>query len=67
MPQFDYRISVLTHGRMGISKGEINREVLERELDEAGKDGWELIHVWFDQKLHKEKDGHVLVFKKTLG
>jgi hypothetical protein len=32
----------------------------------AERDGWELVHVWFDQKLHKEKDGHVLVFKKTL-
>jgi hypothetical protein len=32
---------------------------LEATLNEPRKDGWDLVHVWFDQTLHGEKDGHL--------
>jgi hypothetical protein len=54
----------MTHGFMGVHKGEINRRELEAQLTAKGGEGWELIHVWFDQKLQKEKDGHLLIFKR---
>lgn len=63
--KWDYTTSVLSHGTLGISKGQVNRESLEAELDRMGADGYELVHVWFDMKLHKEKDGHVLIFKRA--
>jgi hypothetical protein len=60
----EYTTAVMTHGFMGVHKGEINRQELEVQLNAQGSDDWELIHVWFDQKLQKEKDGHLLIFKR---
>jgi hypothetical protein len=39
---------------------------LEEQLDQLGREGWELIHVWFDQKLQGERDGHLMAFKRPL-
>ena len=33
-------------------------------LAEYGAQGWELVKVILDQNLHREKDGHVLLFKR---
>ena len=66
MPRWDYEVIVLTHGIHGWHKGEINRPDLEKVLDKKGREGFELIHIWLDQKLNFEKDGHVLVFKRYL-
>jgi hypothetical protein len=33
-------------------------------MNELGADGWELATVFLDVALHREKDGHVLVFKR---
>jgi hypothetical protein len=63
---WDYRTVVMGHGFMGWHKDEINRRDLETQLDQLGRDGWELVHVWFDQKLHSEKDGHLMVFKRPV-
>jgi hypothetical protein len=60
----EYTTTVMTHGFMGVHKGEINRQELEVQLNAQGGDDWELLHVWFDQKLQKEKDGHLLIFKR---
>jgi hypothetical protein len=63
---WDYTTVVMTHGFMGYKKGEIDRKVLESELDNLGKQGFELIHVWPDQPLHGEKDGHLMIFKRWI-
>ncbi len=61
---WDYKTVVLTHGLMGWTKGELDRPRFEESLDELGRDGFELTWVFMDQKLHGEKDGHVLIFKR---
>jgi hypothetical protein len=33
-------------------------------MNELGSEGWELATVFLDVALHREKDGHVLVFKR---
>jgi hypothetical protein len=33
-------------------------------MNELGSQGWELATVFLDVALHREKDGHVLVFKR---
>jgi hypothetical protein len=63
---WDYKTVVLTHGTFGITKGEMDRPRFEASLDELGRAGYELTWVFMDQKLHKEKDGHVLVFKRRV-
>lgn len=63
---WDYKTVVLSHGFMGWTKDELDRPRFEAALDELGKDGFELIWVFMDQKLHKEKDGHVLIFKRRM-
>jgi hypothetical protein len=61
---YEYSTAVLTHGFMGIHKGEIKRSLLEQALNQKGAEGWDLVHVWFDQKLQQEKDGHLLIFRR---
>ncbi len=63
---WDYKTVVLNHGFMGWTKDELDRPRFEAALDELGKDGFELVWVFMQQKLHKEKDGHVLIFKRRM-
>jgi Domain of unknown function (DUF4177) len=63
---WDYKTVVLTHGFMGYHKGELDRPKFELSLDELGREGYELTWVFMDQKLHVEKDGHVLIFKRAV-
>ena len=65
MPEFSYSTEVMTHGFMGMHKGEIKRADLEQLLNAKGADGWDLVHVWFDQKLQGEKDGHLMIFRRS--
>ena len=65
-PVWDYKVVVLTHGLMGWHKGELDRAAFEASLDQLGRDGFELSWVFMDQKLQREKDGHVLVFKRPV-
>jgi hypothetical protein len=51
---------------MGIHKDEMNRSDFEAALDELGREGYDLAWVFMDQKLHGEKDGHVLLFKRPI-
>ena len=64
MGQWQYTTSVITHGFMGRQSDELNRKELEKALNELGADGWEFATAFLDMNLHKEKDGHVLLFKR---
>jgi len=64
MAKWEYTTSVITHGFMGRQSDELNREELQASMNELGEDGWELATVFLDVNLHREKDGHVLVFKR---
>lgn len=48
----------------GFTRG-LDRPKFEASLDELGREGYELTWVFMDQKLHSEKDGHVLIFKRV--
>jgi hypothetical protein len=62
--QWDYKTIVVTGGVKGRHKHELNRPTLQRQLDELGTQGFELCWVLPAQQLQKEKDGHVLIFKR---
>ena len=64
MAHWEYTTSVITHGFMGRQSEELNREEFQDSLNELGQEGWELATAFLDQNLHREKDGHVLVFKR---
>ena len=64
MTTWDYTTTVITHGLLGRKEEELDRAELERALNELGSDGWELATTFLDASLHREKDGHVLVFKR---
>jgi Domain of unknown function (DUF4177) len=66
VPGWDYKTIVLTGGFMGRHKEELKRADLEKQFDELGADGWELVWVLMDQALQGEKDGHVVIFKRPL-
>jgi hypothetical protein len=61
---WDYTTTVITHGFLGRKEEELDRSELEKNLNELGEQGWELATVFLDASLHREKDGHVLVFKR---
>ena len=61
---FEYTTTVIHHGLLGKNRDEIDRAALEQRLNEMGAEGWELVKILADQALHREKDGHMLVFKR---
>jgi uncharacterized protein DUF4177 len=61
---WDYTTSVITHGFLGRKEEELDRAEFERAMNELGAEGWELATAFLDVALHREKDGHVLVFKR---
>ena len=50
---------------MGRKSEEVDRAELEQVLNEHGADGWELERLVLDVGLHGEKDGHLLIFKRS--
>jgi hypothetical protein len=60
----EYTTTVITHGFMGRNREELKRSELESELNRMGAEGWELSHAFFDMNFQREKDGHLLVFKR---
>ena len=66
MATWEYTTTVITHGFMGRQSDELNRGEFEASLAELGVDGWELATVFLDVNLHREKDGHVVVFKRRV-
>jgi hypothetical protein len=67
MARWEYTTTVITHGLMGRQRDELDRGEFERSLAELGAEGWELATVFLDVALHREKDGHLLVFKRYVG
>ena len=66
MTRWDYKTVVLTGGFMGHKKDELDRPRLEEQFDLLGQEGYELVWILMDQNLHKEKDGHVVIFKRPV-
>ena len=66
MTRWDYKTVVLTGGFMGRHKDELKRSDLEAQFDALGNEGWELVWILMDQALQGEKDGHVVIFKRSL-
>jgi hypothetical protein len=64
MAAYEYKTVVMTHGFMGVHKNEIKRDDLERQLNAMGAEGFHLEHVFFEQKMQGEKDGHLLIFRR---
>ena len=67
MSTWEYTTTVITHGFMGRQSDELDRGKLQEELSKLGAEGWELATVLLDVNLHREKDGHVIVFKRRVG
>ena len=61
---WEYTTDVITHGLLGKNREELDRAELERRLQQYGAEGWELVKVITDVAIHREKDGHLLVFKR---
>jgi uncharacterized protein DUF4177 len=61
---WDYTTTVITHGFLGRKEEELDRKEFETAMNELGAQGWELATAFLDVSLHREKDGHVLVFKR---
>jgi hypothetical protein len=66
MAAYEYFTDVITHGLLGRKEEELDRKELEARLNEHGAQGWELTKVILDVALHHEKDGHVLIFKRSV-
>jgi len=67
MSTWEYTTTVITHGFMGRQSDELDRAKLQEELSRLGSEGWELATVFLHMNLHREKDGHVIVFKRRVG
>jgi hypothetical protein len=63
---FEYTTTVITHGFLGRKEEELDRKALEEQLNAMGAEGWELVKVLTHMALHREKDGHLLLFKRPL-
>jgi hypothetical protein len=65
MPAYEYTTAVITHGLMGRKSDEIDRAELQKVLAEHGAQGWDLDKLILDVSFHREKDGHLLIFKRA--
>ena len=65
MAAYEYTTTVITHGFMGRKDEELDRRELEEQLNTMGAEGWELVKVLPHMALHREKDGHLLLFKRA--
>ena len=66
MTTWEYTTHVITHGLLGRKSDELDRPEFERALSELGAQGWEFAAAFLDTALHREKDGHVLLFKRRV-
>ena len=63
---WDYHTVVIPQSAIGGHRDEVDRGQLERELAELGLLGWELMHVSFNARMHLERDGHLMIFKRPV-
>ncbi len=63
MPKFEYKTEMLTSmvGRDKLRVGD-----LDDLLRQYGADGWELVTLNLDADVRGERDGHLLVFKRSI-
>lgn len=54
----------MSRGLPGHPKREIDRIELDRELNDFGEQGFELVQVLPDQQLEGEESGHLMIFKR---
>ena len=66
MTTWEYTTHVITHGFLARKNEELDRAELEKALSELGAQGWEFATAFLDVALHREKDGHVLLFKRRV-
>ena len=66
MPTYEYLTDVMTHGFMGRKEEELDRKEFEQRLNTLGAEGWEFEKLLTAMNLHREKDGHVLIFKREV-
>ncbi|MEA2405192.1 MAG: hypothetical protein QOE08_1839 [Thermoleophilaceae bacterium] len=66
MTTWEYTTHVITHGFLGRKEEELDRAEFEKALSELGAQGWEFAAAFLDTALHREKDGHVLLFKRRV-
>jgi len=63
VPKFEYKTEMLTSmvGRDKLRVGD-----LDDLLRQYGADGWELVTLNLDADVRGERDGHLLVFKRSI-
>ena len=61
---YEYKTAVLTGGFLGRHKEELKRSDLDQHLAEAGREGWDLVHILIEKSLQGKKNGHVLIFRR---
>jgi hypothetical protein len=66
MASYEYRTEVITHGFLGRKDEELDRKEFEERLNALGAEGWEFEKILTDMALHREKDGHLLIFKRAV-
>ncbi len=66
MTTWEYTTYVITHGFLGRKEEELDRGELEKALGELGAQGWEYATTFLNVALHREKDGHLLLFKRRV-
>ena len=66
MTTWEYTTYAITHGFLGRKEEELDRKEFERALAELGAQGWEFATAFLDTGLHREKDGHLLLFKRRV-
>ena len=65
MPAYQYTTAAISHGLMGRKSDEVDRAELEKVLNQHGAEGWQLDKLVLDVNLHGEKDGHLVIFKRS--
>ena len=61
--EFEYETTIISGG-LFFGRDKIGTGELERELNDRGRDGWELAATWFDANLKDRRDAHLLIFKR---
>ena len=61
---WEYKTVVLEQGFMGWRSEQVDRRALDAELERLGSEGWELVHVFLNQRIRGQRGGHLMLFKR---